>query len=287
MTRGDYDGAMDPYAPIQGITLERYAELSALVSDVYQDVERSAALVAAQGVARPDWEAAKAGWTARMQDPSLMGQVATRYMELYNAALARKNPVAAMPSWEDYVAISGCAKAWGLPRALAHYQIDMNRWTQIAMHWNGQMAANMPRYAGWGPMVEQEGARIAAGGPPRPLGASASAAAPGAAAAAPGAAAPAQPNPYGPQANQFDRQAQAAANEVGKAAVLGFNALGDAFSSFGRAVSTFPIGARVLVTWSDGNRYPGTVAAVGQNQYLVTMTNGQQHWIAANFVTSA
>ena len=51
------------------------------MSDVYQDAERSAAIVAAQGVARPDWEAAKAGWTARMQDPSLMGQVATQYVD--------------------------------------------------------------------------------------------------------------------------------------------------------------------------------------------------------------
>lgn len=263
---------MDPYAPIQGISLERFAELSALVSDFYQDAERSAQVVVAQGVSRPDWEAAKAGWTARMQDPSLMGQVATQYMALYNAALAKKNPVAVMPSWEDYVSISGCAKAWGLPRALEHYKIDMNRWTQIAMHWNGQMAANMPAYASWGPRVEQEGARIAAGGPPRPLGA----------APAPGVA----PTPQQQQQQQqnFDRQAAAAANEVGKAAVLGFNALGDAFSSLGKAVSTFAVGTRVMVTWSDGNRYPGTIAAVGQNQYLVAMSNGQQHWIPSNYV---
>lgn len=256
---------MDPYAPIQGISLERYAELSALVSDFYQDAERSAQAVAAQGVSRPDWEAAKAGWTARMQDPSLMGQVATQYMALYNAALAKKAPVAVMPSWDDYVAMSGCAKAWGLPRALEHYKVDMTRWTQIATYWNGQMAANMPRYASWGPMVEQEGARIAAGGPPRPLGAGA---------------------PPNAQQQNFDRQAENAANEVGKAAAAGFSALGDAFSSFGKAVSTFAVGTRVMVTWSDGNRYPGTVAAVGQNQYLVAMSNGQQHWIPSNYVAA-
>lgn len=260
---------MDPYSPIQGISLERYAELSALVSDVHQDVERSPQLVAAQGVARADWEAAKAGWNARMQDPSLMGHVATRYMALYNDALARKNPVPAMPSWDDYVAISGCAKAWGLPRALEHYRLDMNRWTQIATHWNGQMAANMPAYASWGPRVEQEGARIAAGGAPRALG------------GAPYA------QPQAPRPNEFDRQANAAAQEVGKAAVAGFNALGDAFSSFGKAVSGFSVGARVLVTWSDGQRYPGTVAAVGQNTYLVAMSDGKQHWIPASYVASA
>jgi hypothetical protein len=181
--------------------------------------------------------------------------------------------------------MSGCAKAWGLPRALAHYQVDMNRWTQIAMYWNGQMAANMPKYAGWGPMVEQEGARIAAGGAPRPLGAPAPAVAP--AAQAPGGY-PQSPGGYPQQPNQgnFDQQATNAANEVGKAAVLGFNALGSAFSSFGSAVSGFSVGARVMVTWSDGNRYPGTIAAVGQNQYLIHMSDGKQHWIPANFVAT-
>ena len=180
----------------------------------------------------------------------------------------------AMPSWEDYVAISGCAKAWGLPRALEHYRLDMTHWTQIANYWNAQMAANMQHYAGWGPMVEQEGARIAAGGAPRPLG-------------APTAQGGAYPQPGAPRANEFDRQATAAANEVGKAAVLGFNALGDAFSSFGKAVSGLTVGARVQVTWSDGQRYPGTIAAVGQNQYLVAMGDGKQHWIPSNYVASA
>ena len=42
------------------------------------------------------------GWTARMQDMSLMGQVAMRYMPLYQAALAKKSP-APQVSFEDYV----------------------------------------------------------------------------------------------------------------------------------------------------------------------------------------
>lgn len=257
---------MDPFSPISGISLERYAELSALVSDVWQDAERSAQLVAAQGVSRADWEAAKVGWTARMQDPSLMGQVATVYMPLYNAALAKKAPVVQLPSFEDYVALSGAAKGLGLEAALRHYGLDMTQWTQIAMHWNGQMAADMPRYASFGPRVEQEGARIAQGGPPRPLG---------------------QPGmPPQPGAQNFDRQADQAVREVGKAAAFGFNALGSALGALGNAVTGFGVGARVLVTWSDGQRYPATVAAVGQGQYYVTMTDGKQHWIPSAYVAA-
>ena len=81
---------MDPWAPINGISLERYAELSAEVTGE-NDKEKQAAIVGALGVQRADWEAASAGWTARMQDMSLMGAVATRYMPLYQAALNRKS----------------------------------------------------------------------------------------------------------------------------------------------------------------------------------------------------
>ena len=97
---------MDPWAPINGISLERYAELSAEVADT-QDPEKQAEIVGKLGVARADWEAAKAGWTARMQDMSLMGQVAMRYMPLYQAALEKKKGGAPQVSFEDYVAMSG------------------------------------------------------------------------------------------------------------------------------------------------------------------------------------
>src|SRR5690349_12828605 len=79
---------MDPWAPINGISLERYAELSAEASGT-RDPNAQADIVGKLGVRRSAWEAAKAGWTARMQDVSLMGQVTTRFMPLYQAALAR------------------------------------------------------------------------------------------------------------------------------------------------------------------------------------------------------
>jgi hypothetical protein len=40
-----------------------------------------------------------------------------------------------------------------------------------------------------------------------------------------------------------------------------------------------------MVQWSDGQKYPGTVAQVGQGQFFVTMQNGQQLWVQANYVT--
>lgn len=43
----------------------------------------------------------------------------------------------------------------------------------------------------------------------------------------------------------------------------------------------FPPGARVLVAWSDGNRYPATVVQAQGEHYLCDMGNGQQQWIPA------
>ena len=80
----------DPFAPIQGISLERYAELGAEVADHVDDPEAQAKIVEGLGVSRADWEAAQSGWTARMRDMALMGIVAQRFMPLYQAALTKK-----------------------------------------------------------------------------------------------------------------------------------------------------------------------------------------------------
>jgi len=78
-------GALPPAAndpamqPISGISLERYAELGAAIADLNNDPRAIAEAVAREGVNPADFEGAKAGWTARMQDMSLMGRVATAY----------------------------------------------------------------------------------------------------------------------------------------------------------------------------------------------------------------
>jgi hypothetical protein len=48
----------------------------------------------------------------------------------------------------------------------------------------------------------------------------------------------------------------------------------------------FGPGALVLVHWSDGNRYPGTVLQVAGTQLLVSFPNGQQHWVEMKYVSS-
>lgn len=58
------------------------------------------------------------------------------------------------------------------------------------------------------------------------------------------------------------------------------------FAQQAPAQRAFGPGALVLVHWSDGNRYPGTVLQVAGAQLLVSFPNGQQHWVDAKYVSS-
>jgi hypothetical protein len=278
---------MDPYAPINGISLERYAELSADVSDT-QDPDKQAEIVANKGVSRQDWEAAKSGWTARMQDMSLMGAVATRFMPLYQAELAKKSPAPTV-GFEDYVAMSGAAAVLGYERMLAHYKVTPAQWTQIGGHWNALIPTN-PRYMQFGLLVQNESARIRAGGAPKPV----SLGAPGAPGAQPQPYAqppayaqhPQQPRypqyPHYPQQPSFERQVDHGLNQVGSALASFGNALGGAID---QTLGTFTPGQRVLVLWSDGNRYPGTVMVSQGGQVQVAFPDGRQIWVPASVIS--
>lgn len=46
-------------------------------------------------------------------------------------------------------------------------------------------------------------------------------------------------------------------------------------------------GSRVTVTWSNGQRYPGTVQQVSGSQCLVVFPDGQQHWVEMQYVAPA
>jgi hypothetical protein len=44
-------------------------------------------------------------------------------------------------------------------------------------------------------------------------------------------------------------------------------------------------GARVNVTWSNGQRYPATVSQVSGTQCLVVFPDGQQHWVEMQYLS--
>jgi hypothetical protein len=213
--------------------------------------------------------------------------------------------------YEDYVGMCGCPPVMGIDAMLAHYRITMGQWTQIATYWNGIIATN-PQYMQHGLRVEQEAARIRAGGAPRPVtvggGAPQDSGMNAVSGAMPGAVPPpgyppqpqqAPPPGYPPQqaypqqpwpqqqqqayrpAPGYNAQAAAFGNEVGNAFSAFGNALGSVVNS---VVGTFSYGQAVMVQWSDGQRYPATVLAQQSGQVQVAFPDGRQVWVPQHFV---
>ena len=87
---------MDPVAPIQGITLERYAELTAELEGVADRAAR-AEVLAKLGVLRAVWERASAGWALRLSSPQLAPQLADRFAKSLEAARVARAARAGYP----------------------------------------------------------------------------------------------------------------------------------------------------------------------------------------------
>lgn len=277
---------MDPYSPINGISLERYADLGAELDGITDPGEQQRK-VATLGVAAADWEAAKAGWTARMQDMSLMGQVATRYMQLYNAALAAKKGTASM-SFDDYVAVSAGIQVFGYEGAMAHYKLSMGDWTTISAHWMAELPKDMNLAMRRNQLQEAEANRLRGGGAPRAVqvtrqGAGAPVAG-GAAAFDANAAqanmmAAAQPNMQAWQAYSAGVMNQAGVQQ----AVQMAGAMAQATGGSGLIV-----GRKVLVAWSDGNKYPGNILQLNGNTHCeVVFPDGRKMWVENQYLTPA
>jgi hypothetical protein len=275
---------MDPFAPINGISLERYADLGAALDGKDKDPAAMDAVLAQEGVSRADYEAAKAGWTARMQDMSLMGKVATAFMPMYQAALAKRKGGAARISYEDFVHVSALVKLYGFEPAIQAAGISMSDWTEAAGYWTSQMSQNMMQYMGHNGRLEQEAQQIQRGMQPRQVQVTRDTS----------AAAMAQPNAQQVIAQASMDPIQAAMQnpamiqaQQAQAAImanpLGFG-LGQAASYMTGGIVA---GSRVGVKWSDGNQYPGRVMQAAPGQYLVQFDNGSQQWIPENAVVKA
>lgn len=272
---------MDPFSPINGISLERYADLGAALDGKDNDPPAIEQVLQAEGVSRADYEAAKAGWTARMQDMSLMGRVATAFMPLYQAALAKRKGGAARVSYADYVHVSALVKIYGFEAAIQAAGVSMSDWTEAAGHWNSQMSANMMQFAGHPSALAQEEARIRGGAPPHHVQVTRDSS--GAAMAQPNAQAVMAQANQNPIAAAMNNPAMLQAQQA-QAAIMqnpvGFG-LGQAAAFLGGGIVA---GSRVGVKWSDGNQYPGTVMQAAPGQFLVQFENGSQQWIPEHAV---
>jgi hypothetical protein len=239
---------MNPLEPIAGISLERYADLCASMRDCGGNLERCAQKAQQMGVDRQIWEAAMNGWNARMNNPTTAGAVAVAYMPLYQEALKRHGGVASAPL-EDYVGMTAMinSRDKSLDKMYAHYGIDVIAWSQISTEWTQKIIKDPAFGAQFKKMCDDLITQLNAGGPlPVPSKQK-------------GSAAPQQQQAAGPQQQQQAQQQQSGGG--------------------------FAIGAKVLVTWSDCNKYPGQVAQAQQGHYLIAFPNGRQEWVPGPYLS--
>ena len=157
---------MDPLEPINGISLERYAELAAKMKDCGGDLEVCARIAEENGVDRPTWEAAMSGWNARMYDPQTAGTVAIAYMPLYQEALKTYGGPPAEATLEEYVqmtAMINCGDK-SLDKMYARFNIDPVKWSQISTHWVDKIIADPEFGVQFKSMCDEEIARLETAG---------------------------------------------------------------------------------------------------------------------------
>lgn len=68
------------FEPVNGVSIEQYAEISKELADSPGDEGRAMQAAAARGISPDDWQAAVAGWNQRMQTNPAVGQ---RFNALY------------------------------------------------------------------------------------------------------------------------------------------------------------------------------------------------------------
>jgi hypothetical protein len=223
-----------------------------------------------------------------MQDMSNMGQVAQRYMQLFNAAVAQKKGVASC-SFEDWLAVSAAIEVFGWEGAMNHFKISQSDWTTITAHWMGEVAKD-PMNLGMRKNTgqAQEADRLRAGGQPKPsipITRTAPGAAPAGGAAAFDPAAAQAAMMQGAQANQHAWQAYAA-NVMNDPRIQAAVQMAGAQNVMGGG-SALIVGRRVMVRWNDGNQYPGTISQVAAGQSMVIFPDGRNMWIDNQVLTPA
>lgn len=146
------------------ISLEQYADLCVAMADTAGDENKELAIAAEHGVNADEWKAAKAGFTAKMSDPSDMGKTALAFMPLYQAALDKKRGGGEPCTLELYTKIHA-EMAFRKDPADSSKQIDYNTvlvengythqtWVECESYWTPRVGA--PDQPKWDPVLGQK-----------------------------------------------------------------------------------------------------------------------------------
>lgn len=161
--------------PIAGVSLEVYAEMLALMSDVGEDEAACLDIAARHGVGRDDWEAAKAGWTARFSDPSLENRVSHAFLGFYNPALERKRGGQPPMSIEQFTRVfaetsfrrdpNDPSKQIDRQVVLAEHGLTLSKWNEALVYWSPRVSdQNDPIFRSYGLLLRAETERLTGAG---------------------------------------------------------------------------------------------------------------------------
>jgi hypothetical protein len=162
------------FEPINGVSLEQYAELLAEMSDLGEAEAACVALAERRGVARADWEAAREGWTARMADAALENRVSHGFLKYYGPAMDRKRGGAEPISLEEYVRIfaetsfrkdpNDPAKQIDREVVLKENNLSSSKWNECLVYWSPKVSdASNPVYQKYSQLIDKEIKRIMSG----------------------------------------------------------------------------------------------------------------------------
>lgn len=160
--------------PVAGITLEKYADLCALMGNTAGDENQEFAIAAEHGVSPDAWSDAKTGFTAQMSDPSDMGRTALAFMPLYQAAQERMRGGGEPASLETYTKVHAemafrkdeSGNKIDYNAVLAEHGFTHQSWLEVEGYWTPRVGA--PDQPKWDPelggrfreLMQQESDRI-------------------------------------------------------------------------------------------------------------------------------
>lgn len=151
--------------PIAGVTIEQYADLCARMGETGGDVAAEHAIAADHGVGADAWDQAKAGFTARMSDPSDMGKTALAFMPLYQAAQDALRGGGEPATLETYSKVHAHmanrrdeqGNKINHEIILAEFGFTHQSWLEVEGYWTSRVGA--PDQPNWDPDKAREFAR--------------------------------------------------------------------------------------------------------------------------------
>lgn len=151
-----HDESEPGFTPIEGIALEKYAELAVGMQGMDDDGMR--AYAEANGVKPGTWDAVRNGWNERF---TTMPPVTMRWGQLYRQALARTGFERPDVSFEQYARITAQRnKGVSLDDIYKEYGFDVSGWALVSDHWVGQLAGDPALTTKFDDLVKADEAKL-------------------------------------------------------------------------------------------------------------------------------